>query len=41
LSADLEKVVRAEKYEDAAVLRDQIRELETKLEAAGAAQKTA
>jgi protein arginine kinase activator len=41
LSADLEKAVRAEKYEDAAVLRDQIREMETKLEAAGAAQKTA
>ena len=41
LSAELEKAVHAEKYEDAAVLRDQIRELEKKLEAADATQKTA
>ena len=40
LSAELEKTVHAEKYEEAAVLRDQIRELEKKLEAADAAQKT-
>jgi protein arginine kinase activator len=40
LSAELEKAVHAEKYEEAAVLRDQIRELETKLEAASATQKT-
>ncbi len=40
LSAELEKAVHAEKYEEAAVLRDQIRELETKLEAVSATQKT-
>ena len=31
LAGDLEKAVRAEKYEDAAQIRDQIRELESKL----------
>jgi len=31
LAGDLEKAVRAEKYEDAAHIRDQIRELESKL----------
>ncbi|MGD0016163.1 MAG: UvrB/UvrC motif-containing protein [Verrucomicrobiia bacterium] len=41
LSEELEKAVHTEKYEEAAVLRDKIRELETKLEVASATQKTA
>jgi protein arginine kinase activator len=41
LSAELDKAVRAEKYEEAAVLRDKIRELEAKLQASDAAKKAA
>ena len=36
LAGDLEQVVRAEKYEDAAQIRDQIRELESQLKIASA-----
>ena len=37
LNAELEKAVRNEKYEDAATIRDQIRELESKLKVPSAA----
>lgn len=36
LSGDLEKAVRSEKYEEAAQIRDQIRDLESKLKLSGA-----
>jgi protein arginine kinase activator len=35
LTEELDKAVRTEKYEDAAQIRDQIRELESKLKVAG------
>ena len=40
LSERLEKAVQDEKYEDAAQIRDEIRELESKLKQAGSAART-
>ena len=41
LSEQLEKAVREEKYEDAAQIRDELRELESKLKQAGSAARSA
>ena len=40
LSEELEKAVREEKYEDAAQIRDQIRELESKMKETGSAARS-